>query len=84
MTVKQAMDYLYYDESIHYEYDNNEYEPMYDDASSLVDDYHFLVALITEYCGGTTGKINFEVLEAYTSEQVNQMIDSLVEEALVA
>ena len=56
----------------------------YNNARSLVDDYDFLVALITECCGGATGKINFKVLENYTSEEVNQMIDNYVEEALIA
>lgn len=56
----------------------------YDNASSLVDDYNFLVALITERCGGATGHINFNVLQHYTSEEINQMIDNLVEEELIA
>ena len=84
MTVKDAMDYLYYEDSIHYEYDGEEYEPIYNDVCSLVDDYNFLVALITERCGGATGKVDFNVLRNYTSDEINQMIDNLVEEELIA
>ena len=84
MTVKQAMDYLYYDESIHYEYNGSEYEPNYYNASDLVDDYNLLVTLITERFGGATGRVNFKTLQNYTSEEVNQMIDNLVEDTLIA
>ena len=82
MTVKDAINFKNYFE-VAFE-DGKEPESVeYNNACSLVDDYDFLVALITERCGGATGKINFNVLQSYTSTEVNQMIDSYVEEALL-
>ena len=84
MTVKDARHFISYFE-VAFEDDEPSNESVeYNNACSLVDDYNFLVALITEFCGGATGKINFKVLENYTSEEVNQMIDNYIEEALVA
>ena len=84
ITVKQAMDYLYYDESIHCEYGDNEYEPMYGEASDLVDNYNILITLIKKRFGGAVGQVNFKVLENYTFEEVNQMIDNYLQEELAA
>ena len=84
MTVKDAIHFVnYYEVAFKDDEPSNE-SVEYNNACSLVDDYNFLVALITECCGGATGKINFKVLENYTSEEVNQMIDNYVEEALIA
>ena len=83
MTVKDAIDFINYFE-VAFEFEDD--EPLsveYNNASSLVDDYNFLVALITERCNGATGKINFKVLQNYNAEEVNQMIDNYVEEALL-
>ena len=78
MTVKDAIHFISYYE-VAFEGKSTSVE--YNNACSLVDDYNFLVALITERCGGATGKINFKVLQNYTSEEVNQMIDNyLIEE----
>ena len=83
MTVKDAINFKNYFE-VAFEDDEPSNESIeYNNACSLVDDYDFLVALITERCGGATGKINFNVLQSYTSTEVNQMIDSYVEEALL-
>ena len=84
MTVKDAIRFVNY-----YEVAFEDGKPLnasdeYNNASNLVDDYNFLVALITERCNGATGKIDFNVLQNYTSEEVNQMIDNYVEEALIA
>ena len=82
MTVKDAIYFKNYFE-VAFE-DGKEPESVeYNNACSLVDDYDFLVALITERCGGATGKVNFNVLQSYTSTEVNQMIDNYVEEALL-
>ena len=84
MTVKDAIYFVnYYEVAFEDGKPSNE-SIEYNNARSLVDDYDFLVALIAERCGGATGKINFKVLENYTSEEVNQMIDNYVEEALIA
>ena len=83
MTVKDARHFISYFE-VAFEGSEEPTSVEYNNACSLVDDYNFLVALITERCGGATGKINFEVLQNYTSEEVNQMIDNLVEETLIA
>ena len=84
MTVKDAIYFVnYYEVAFEDGKPSNE-SVEYANACSLVDDYDFLVALITEYCGGATGKINFKVLENYNAEEVNQMIDNYVEEALIA
>lgn len=77
MTVRNAMEFINYYEVEDGKPSNKSVE--YNNACSLVNDYDFLVALITERCGGATEKINFKVLENYTSEEVNQMIDKLVE-----
>ena len=84
MTVKDARHFISYYEVAFEDGKPSNASVTYFNACSLVDDYDFLVALITERCGGATGKINFKVLENYTSEEVNQMIDNYVEEALIA
>ena len=84
MTVKDAIHFVNYIEVAFEDGKPSNESVEYNNACSLVDDYNFLVALITERCGGATGKINFKVLENYTSEEVNQMIDNYVEEALIA
>ena len=83
MTVSDARHFINYFE-VAFEGSEEPESDEYNNACSLVDDYDFLVALITERCGGATGKINFKVLQDYTSEEVNQMIDNYVEEALIA
>ena len=83
MTVKDAIRFINYFE-VAFEGSEEPASVEYNNACSLVDDYNLLVALITERCGGATGKINFKTIENYTSEEVNQMIDNLVEEALIA
>lgn len=82
MTVKDAIHFVNYFE-VAFEGLERPESVEYNNASSLVDDYDFLIALITERCGGATGHINFNVLQNYTSEEVNQMIDNYVEEALL-
>ncbi len=82
MTVKDAIHFVNYFE-VAFEDDEEPESVEYNNACSLVNDYNFLVALITESCGGATGKIDFKRLENYTSEEVNQMIDNYVEEALI-
>lgn len=82
-TVKDAIDFKSYFE-VAFEGSEKPESVEYNNACSLVADYDFLVALITERCGGATGKVDFKVLENYTSEEVNQMIDNLVEEELIA
>ena len=84
MTVKDAKHFISYFEVAFEDGKPSNESVEYNNACNLVDDYNFLVALITERCGGATGKINFKVLENYTSEEVNQMIDNYVEEALIA
>ena len=84
MTVKDAIHFVNYYELAFEDGKPSNESIEYNNARSLVDDYDFLVALITECCGGATGKINFKVLENYTSEEINQMIDNYVEEALIA
>lgn len=83
MTVKDARHFISYFE-VAFEGLEEPKSVEYNNACSLVDDYNLLVALITERCGGATGKVDFKVLENYTSEEVNQMIDNFVEEALIA
>ena len=83
MTVKDAIYFVSYFE-VAFEGSEKPESVEYNNACSLVADYDFLVALITERCGGATGKINFKTIENYTSEEVNQMIDNLVEEELIA
>lgn len=82
MTVKDAIHFVNYFE-VTFEGPERPESVEYNNASSLVDDYNFLVALITERCGGATSKVDFEVLQNCTSEEVNQMIDNYVEEALL-
>ena len=84
MTVKDAINFKNYFEVAFEDGKPSNASVEYANACSLVDDYDFLVALITERCGGATGKINFKVLENYTSDEVNQMIDNYIEEALIA
>ena len=84
MTVKDAINFKNYFEVAFEDGKPSNASVEYANACSLVDDYDFLVALITERCGGATGKINFKVLKNYTSEEVNQMIDNYIEEALIA
>lgn len=80
MTVKDAIHFVNYFE-VAFEGSEESTSVEYNNACSLVDDYNLLVTLITERCGGATGKINFKVLKNYTSEEVNQMIDNyLIEE----
>ena len=55
-----------------------------DNAYSLVDDYNTLVTLIKERFGGAVGRVNFKTLENYNADEVNQMIDNLLAEELVA
>ena len=84
MTVKDARRFISYYEVAFEDGKPSNTSVAYANACSLVDDYDFLVALITERCGGATGKINFKVLENYNAEEVNQMIDNLLVEELVA
>ena len=84
MTVQDAIRFVNY-----YEVASEEHEPSnrsveYNNACSLVDDYDFLVALITERFNGAVGKVDFKTIENYNAEEVNQMIDNYVEEALIA
>ena len=83
MTVRDAFNLKFeiIDEDV--EKSENEYS-LIDDACSLVDDYTTLVTLIKKRFGGAVGRVNFKVLENYTSEEVNQMIDNYVEDALIA
>lgn len=83
MTVKDAINFINYYEVAFEDAKPSNASDEYANACNLVSDYDFLVALITERCGGATGKINFNVLQNYTSEEVNQMIDNLVEEELI-
>ena len=83
MAVKDAIYFVSYFE-VAFEGSEEPGSVEYNNACNLVDDYDFLVALITERCGGATGKVDFKVLENYTSEEVNQMIDNLVDEALIS
>ena len=83
MTVKDAKHFVNYYEVAFEDGKPSNASVKYTNACRLVDDYDVLVALITERCGGATGKINFKVLENYTSEEVNRLIDNL-EEALIA
>ena len=84
MTVKDARHFINYYEVAFEDGKPSNASVEYANACNLVDDYDFLVALITECCGGATGKINFKVLENYNAEEVNQMIDNLLAEELVA
>ena len=84
MTVKDAINFKNYFE-VAFEDDEPSNESIeYNNACSLVDDYDFLVALITERCGGVVGRVNFKALENYNADEVNQMIDNYIEEALIA
>lgn len=83
MTVKDAMEFVNYFE-VAFEDDEPSNESVeYNNACSLVDDYNFLVTLITERFNGAVGKVDFKTIEDYNAEEVNQMIDNLVEEALL-
>ena len=83
MTVKDAIHFVNYFE-VAFEDGEKPESVEYNNACSLVEDYDFLVALITEHCNGAVGKVNFKTLQNYTSEEVNQMIDNLVEDTLIA
>lgn len=82
MTVKDAIHFVNYFE-VAFKGSEEPASDEYNNACSLVKDYDFLVALITERCNGAVGKVDFKTLENYTSEQVNQMIDNYVEEELL-
>lgn len=84
MTVKDARHFINYYEAAFEDAKPSNASVEYANACNLVDDYNFLVALITERCSGATGEINFKVLENYNAEEVNQMIDNYIEEALIA
>ena len=84
MTVKDARHFINYYEVAFEDGKPSNTSAVYANACSLVDDYDFLVALITERFGGATGKVNFDVLENYNADEVNRMIDNYVEEALIA
>lgn len=80
MTVKDAIHFVNYFE-VAFEGSEEPASDEYNNACSLVDDYNFLVTLITERFGGATGKVDFNTLRNYTSNEINQMIDNyLVEE----
>ena len=82
MTVKDAIHFVNYFE-VAFEGSEEPESVEYNNACSLVDDYNFLVALITERFNGAVGKVDFKTLENYNAEEVNQMIDNYVEEALL-
>ena len=82
MTVKDAIHFVNYFE-VAFEGSEELENVEYNNACSLVDDYNFLVALITERFNGAVGKVDFKTLENYNAEEVNQMIDNYVEEALL-
>ena len=84
MTVKDAIRFVNYYEVAFEDGKPSNASDEYNNACSLVDDYDFLVALITEHFNGAVGKVDFKTLENYTSEEVNQMIDNYVEKALIA
>ena len=84
MTVKDAIHFVNYFE-VAFEDDEPANESVeYNNACNLVDDYNTLITLIKERFGGAVGRVNFNVLENYTSEEVNQMIDNYLQEELVA
>ena len=84
MTVKDAIHFVnYYEVAFEDGKPSNE-SIEYNNARSLVDDYNTLITLIKERFGGSTGKVNFEVLENYNTDEVNQMIDNYLQEELVA
>ena len=82
MTVKDAIHFVNYYE-VAFEGSEEPESVEYNNACSLVDDYNFLVALITEHFNGAVGKVDFKTLENYNAEEVNQMINNYVEEALL-
>ena len=84
MTVKDAIRFVNYYEVAFEDGKPSNARDEYNNACSLVDDYNFLVALITERCNGAVGKVDFKTIENYNTEEVNQMIDNYVEEALIA
>ena len=83
MTVRDAFNLKFeiIDEDV--EKSENEYS-LIDDACSLVDDYTALVTLIKKRFGGAVGRVNFKTLKNYNADEVNQMIDNLLVEELVA
>ena len=83
MTVKDAIHFVNYYE-VAFESSEELESDEYNNACNLVDDYNFLVALITECCNGAVGKVDFKTIENYNAEEVNQMIDNYVEEVLIA
>ena len=82
MTVKDAIHFVNY-YKVAFEGSEKPESVEYSNACSLVDDYNFLIVLITERCNGAVGKVDFKTLENYNAEEVNQMIDNYVEEALL-
>ena len=84
MTVKDARHFISYYEVAFEDGKPSNASVAYVNACSLVDDYDFLVTLIKEHFGGATGKVNFDVLENYNADEVNQMIDNYLQEELVA
>ena len=83
MTVRDAFNLKFeiIDEDV--EKSESEYS-LIDDACSLVDDYTTLVTLIKKRFGGAVGRVNFKTLKNYNADEVNQMIDNLLVEELVA
>ena len=84
MTVKDAIHFVNYYEVAFEDGKPSNASVEYANACSLVDDYNTLVTLIKERFGGATGKVNFDVLENYNADEVNQMIDNYLQEELVA
>ena len=81
MTVKDAINFIsYHDFEVAFEGSKEPESVEYNNACNLVDDYNTLVMLIKERFGGAVGRVNFKVLENYTSEEVNQMIDNYLTE----
>ena len=84
MTVKDAIHFVNYYEVAFEDGKPSNASVEYNNACSLVDDYTTLVTLIKERFGGAVGRVNFKVLENYNADEVNQMIDNLLAEELVA
>ena len=84
MTVKDAIHFVNYYEVAFEDGKPSNASVEYANARSLVDDYNTLITLIKERFGGAVGRVNFKTLENYNAEEVNQMIDNYVEEALIA
>ena len=84
MTVKDAIHFVNYYEVAFEDGKPSNASVEYNNARSLVDDYSTLVTLIKEHFGGAVGRVNFKTLENYNADEVNQMIDNLLAEELVA